>query len=201
MRLRPAQPYFWYDLARWLVNGGMFKGPIARVLDAGPEDRVLDVGCGTGVYAGLVTGTYVGVDPDRAKIAYASAFRAKPGRRYLVGTVEEVEDHLQEDPPTAALVVNVLHHLTNAACLDLLARLARLVRGRTVVVDAPFDLARSWQRALLRLDLGHFLRTEDQLAALVSQSFEVRRLARFASRSRSVALSAFECVPRRQTRE
>ena len=201
MPVRFVLPYFWYDLARWLVNGGMFRRQIARALDTGPEDRVLDVGCGTGVYSTVVAGPYLGIDPSRSKIAYASAFRAGPGRRYLVGSLEDVEDQLQQDPPTTALVANVLHHLPDAGCRDLLARLARLVRGRTVVVDPPIDLASPWQRLLLRLDSGNSMRTEEQLLALVSESFELRRLTRFASRSRSVVLSVLECEPRQRARE
>ena len=42
-----------------------------RALDLQPGERLLDVGCGSGMGAGLTKGTYIGVDTEMAYLRFA----------------------------------------------------------------------------------------------------------------------------------
>lgn len=134
-----AAPRLWNTL-RWVVEAG-FGGErlaIARELRpwAGDRRRFLDLGCGTGEFAGeFPGGQYVGVDPSTGYLRFAA--RNRPGS-YLASAGEALA--LATGSFDAALVCGVLHHLPDDVARVAMAELARVLRpGATVLVmeDIP----------------------------------------------------------------
>lgn len=193
--VRLAERLTWYDLARTALNLGMFRGPIASALAAEPGECVLDVGCGTGIYAGLVPGTYVGVDPAEEKIRFARAWRHAPGRDFHVMTAAELLGSFPAKHFDKAMSINVLHHLPDRDCLELFAVLNQLVKGAIVIVDADLAASNRFQRFLLNLDPAHDLRSAARIEELAATALRVQRTRSFTSRSRSVSLCLLECSP------
>ena len=103
---------------------------ILEVLAGRRFDRVLEVGCGYGIFARLLPADidYVGIDTGEAEVRVASAWAAahRPGWRFLRGTVTT---HAQADAAfDLVLLSEVLEHMpeqeaeaTLAACVRALA--------------------------------------------------------------------------------
>ncbi len=95
-----------------------------------------------------------------------------------------------------AMVINVLHHLDDDQCTDLLRTLAPFVRTRIVITDADADSANWAQRLLIRYDPGKRMRSRAALINLVGQPLQVDDARQYVARSRSVVLTALSCSPR-----
>ncbi len=188
--------YVAYDAAKWIVNGGWFSPAIEPLLQARESERVLDVGCGTGVYSRLVPGSYVGIDTIAARIRYARRVRGSDLRTFHTMRVQDLRTTYPDKHFDKAMVINVLHHLDDYECTDLLRSLARFVRTRIVITDADTASANWVQRLLIRYDPGKRMRSHAALVDLVSQTLHIEDTRQYVSRSRSVVLTALSCSPR-----
>jgi 2-polyprenyl-3-methyl-5-hydroxy-6-metoxy-1,4-benzoquinol methylase len=80
------------------------------------EGRILDVGCGFGLFAAYFGQTHprrsiVGVDPSERRIGIARSVAAKLGLRQHTFVVGDVRDASLEGPFDAIYVLDVMHHL------------------------------------------------------------------------------------------
>ena len=74
------------------------------------------------------------------------------------------------------LIFGLLHHLDDGACARVLSRMASCLRedGRLVTIDnCKVPNQSFFERSMLSLDRGQFVRTRDQYAALVRPHFTV----------------------------
>jgi SAM-dependent methyltransferase len=127
------------------------------------EGRILDVGCGFGLFAAYFGQTHprrhiVGVDPDARRIAIARqvATRLSLGaHEFLVG---DIRDAPLNGPFDAAYVLDVMHHLPAADQRPVLERLRSLLTpgGVLVVKDITTEprLGLWFTTALDRLMVG-----------------------------------------------
>lgn len=174
-----------------------YWGTLSRVRDAlalGEGERLLDVGCGTGMAAVLARGFYVGVDTTARYLAYARR-TAAPGRHFVAMSAFELA--FADRAFDKAVVVNMVHHLDEPAVERLLAELRRVVRGRVVLLDAAPDAANRVERFLLRHDRGHHIRERDALRAILARHFTVRREEVFHNTVRTAPQVLFDLEPRR----
>ena len=93
------------------------------------------------------------------------------------------------------MIVNVLHHLDDAGCVDLMTAVSSLVRGTIVLIDADRDINRGVQAMLLRMDPGSHMRSSSELVELVSKALVVEKIGQYTARSRSVVLVTLGCRP------
>jgi 2-polyprenyl-3-methyl-5-hydroxy-6-metoxy-1,4-benzoquinol methylase len=104
-----------------------------------PGERVLDVGCGAGVFADRLAAAgceVVGVDANAAAVAYARRTFARPGLRFQLGLLDELD--LPAGAFDAATCLEVVEHVHPPQVAALLADLRRLVRpGGRVLVTTP----------------------------------------------------------------
>jgi 2-polyprenyl-3-methyl-5-hydroxy-6-metoxy-1,4-benzoquinol methylase len=128
-----------------------FPAVEARVPRAG---RVLDVGCGHGLFALYLAArapdrAVVGVDVDAAKLVSARRAAARAGLQ--VDFAEAVGGALPAGPWDAVTVVDVLYLLGPAAALDLVARAAAAVAPGGTLVVKEIDTRPRWKYQLTRL--------------------------------------------------
>jgi 2-polyprenyl-3-methyl-5-hydroxy-6-metoxy-1,4-benzoquinol methylase len=106
------------------------------------EGRILDVGCGFGLFAAYFGQTHpgrriVGVDPDARRIGIARRVSERLGlgeHRFVVGDVRDAELE-REGPFAAAYVLDVMHHLPKDDQCRVLERLRdMLVPGGMLLV-------------------------------------------------------------------
>jgi len=103
------------------------------------EGRILDIGCGFGLFAAYFGQTHaarriVGVDPDARRIAMARKVCERVGLRgheLVAGDARDVE---LDGTLAGAYVLDVMHHIPAADQLPLLERLRDLLAPRGVLV-------------------------------------------------------------------
>jgi len=183
-----------FHYGRLVGNGYRALGEVERALAATPDERVLDVGCGTGGFCLAVPGEYVGIDPDPDCIAFARWRWASSRRRFEMVDVAALATGALFDK---AIIINCLHHLSDTEAATVLASLARLVRRRLVVVDADPDASNALQAFLLSMDRGNFIRRPAAQRAQLERYFAVVEERRFRNASRTLVQTLFVCEARR----
>lgn len=139
-----------------------------------PSTRVLDLGCGTGDTLQLLPtfASYEGhdINPD-----YIRLCRERFGERgNFIQTDLSSDQFGAAGQFDLALLVGVLHHLDDEACLHLLRNARRALRpgGRLVTLDGVFHSGqRPLSRFVVSLDRGRHVRREENYLALVGQIF------------------------------
>lgn len=151
---------------------------LGEEIPAAPGHRVLDVCCGIGEFAGVVTSGYIGVDLNARFVAHAR--RRFPDRRvwhFQAGDATRLP--LPDEAVEASMCVNSLHHFPDDAAVALLGEMRRVTRGRVIVVDADGTPRGLLRRTLLALDRGAHMRTPAALTALVGRVLEVEATRRW----------------------
>lgn len=174
-----TQPYLW-SLLRRIVEDE-FRGErqvIAQELDpwSDPGQRLfLDFGCGTGEFAPCFPpNRYVGIDPTTAYLHFAR--RTHPGQ--LVATSGETLA-LASQCFDAALVLGVLHHLTDPVAHAAMRELHRVLRpGATLLIMEDIPPPDRWNlagHAMHWLDRGGSIRDDMAYRELFNHGFTVVR--------------------------
>jgi ubiquinone/menaquinone biosynthesis C-methylase UbiE len=121
-----------------------------------PGQRVLDVGCGTGYFAGLLAsavgadGRVVGIDASPEMIEYAVRERGRANCQFEAGTAEALSFPAEQfDVVVSSLF---MHHLPADLQPTALTEMHRVLRpgGTVLIVEARVPRARVW-RLLARL--------------------------------------------------
>lgn len=127
----PRVQRFWHDTKRWLAR---------NYLRPGPNDRLIDVGCGSGVVSDDLADAgareVVGVDGSASAVGFASRQFQRPNLRFVRGLVDELAF------PDASFDGGVCFELIEHIHLDqgqaLLRSLHRIVRpGGRLLLTTP----------------------------------------------------------------
>ena len=157
----------WDDVSRELYGERYAGEALASLLPAGLV--AADIGCGTGVFAGMlapIASTVIGIDREPTMLEAAQA------RLGLFGNVQLVQGEVEDLPLDSASVDLavlglVLHHLEHP--LRAIREVARVLKpgGRALIVDMQLH-----RREEFRLEMGHFWLgfSSDQLAAWCSEA-------------------------------
>jgi 2-polyprenyl-3-methyl-5-hydroxy-6-metoxy-1,4-benzoquinol methylase len=148
-----------------LVRFSILRPKLLSVMDLllTDEGRILDVGCGFGLFAGYFGQTHprrriVGVDPNARRIDIARRVAASLGLRDHTFVVGDVRSAALTGPFDAAYVLDVMHHLPEGDQRGVLERLrGLLVPGgmllmKDITTEPRFGLA--FTKALDRLMVG-----------------------------------------------
>lgn len=156
----------------WQAVGDSGKGrQIRRFLREVSVSSVLDVGCGTGNWASVTDGRYLGVDISSEFIAAArDRYRDDPQKefRHLDATVEDVPGHFD-----LMQLISVLHHLSDDQVRRLIGRVAPRIDYLFVLDLYPVP----WNpisRFLYRADRGDHIRTPAEQKRLIESSADLR---------------------------
>jgi SAM-dependent methyltransferase len=157
---------FVFNLYQALVDGGKGR-QIRRFLADVPFRSVVDIGCGTGNWARLAPGPYLGIDTSPAFIAGCRRrYADDPRRRFVQGDAATLEFDRHFD---LAMLISVLHHLSDDDVRRLLPWIVRHARCFFVLDLYPVP----WNpisRLLYALDRGDHIRTpEAQRRLLLGQ--------------------------------
>lgn len=160
-------PFVNQKLAPFIANSSM-----------GPDERVIDVGCGPGTNAGVFKPKgYVGADLSPEYID--SARERYPDHHF------EVWDITKPGPDLGtfdvALVNSVFHHLSDSETQTVLTALPKYLRGGSPIhiIDLVLPNDRSLARTLAKLDRGEYPRSVDHWRTLFSCLMDVKIMEPF----------------------
>lgn len=127
----PRPQRFWHDTKRWLAR---------RYLAPKPDERVLDIGCGSGVVAAAMADASVreclGIDGSADAVAFASRQFRRPNLRFERCLVDELD--LPEGYFDAAVCMELVEHIHLDQGRILLDSLYRLLRpGGRLLITTP----------------------------------------------------------------
>lgn len=139
---------FWHQ-SRFLAS--------ARLLDARQGESVLDVGCGSGVFADLLSksgANIVAVDANRSAIEFASQKFQKPNLQFRLGLVDEIQ--FGKNSFDKASFLEVIEHISVEQATETLRRLHGVLRDKgRLVISTPNRLSLwpliEWSMDRLRL--------------------------------------------------
>ena len=163
-----------YDIAQYLIRGTAYAPEfVLRHIKAKRGDRVLDIGCGTGVMLHYLPDVeYVGFDMSKA---YIDACKKRFGKRGTFHqcevTPDTVADYGQFD---IVLAVGVVHHLDDAQARNMFTMASRALSsgGRLITLDGCYTTPQSaLVRRLLDNDRGEFVRTEPAYRTIAESVF------------------------------
>ena len=166
-----GHPWVFEHIRPPAVGGIDFSHAYER-LECGEDAVVLDVGCGTGDGLRMLPRfrSYLGVDIDSRAIAYARRrWRGREGAKFECREVG-AED-MREIRPTHAVLIGLLHHMSDEDARGLLRMLAGSPgMARAVALDTVFLPGRPFNNLMARMDRGRFVRHREGYAKLAADS-------------------------------
>ena len=169
---------------------------LRRALDLQPGERLLDVGCGSGMGAGLTTGTYVGVDMEMSYLRFAhDRLRGRPTHAFA--RMSAMQLAFGDGAFDKAMMLNLVHHLDEDILDRFLQELTRVVRKQVFILDHAPDRDNAVSGWLLSLDRGANIRPRHELRALLERRYDVEREETFFNLEHTVSCVLFTLVPRR----
>jgi len=175
---------FGYRFVRGLFHFGVRLAPIRKALDLTPGDRVLDVGCGTGDYSGVVddeTCSYTGIDSCKPYIEEAIKNHSRSHRKFVVGDIRVPDYELGGF--TKALMLGVMHHLTDEENLEVLRALNKIITDRLVIMDLSPGGWHVVNTMLCRLDRGRYPRRLADQCKLIERVMDISSVSEYFVRS------------------
>ena len=181
------------DMARWMLEMG-YHGHhrVIRQESLSACNRVLDLGCGTGTFAGMFDpARYTGVDIVPEYVAAARA--AHPGHTFEIMNAQQLAFPSQTFD--ACFIAGVIHHLDDAAATAVLREVARVTRPDSPVVIWEDIPTRAWWncigRVVHRFDQGAYIRTPAQYCAIVGGVLSI--VASYHMQSGFMDYAVFRC--------
>ena len=162
---------FVYNHIRPFIVGGVDWAPLYDNLEAGPEDVILDVGCGTGVAHDYLPGfaAYHGYDTDPIAINFAREKTSAVNVKYECRLITPAD--IACIRPTRVIVCGLLHHLNDDECLSLLRMCASAPSVKRIVTSDVVYLPRQKLSNLLAyFDRGKFVRRQEEYLDLIKKA-------------------------------
>jgi hypothetical protein len=157
-----------YDLAQVLLGMRISQARLAPHLARMQNASVIDVGGGTALHGQQLptSAVYFCLDRDLDKLgrARSSAARVLQCDATALALAPKSVDY--------ALCIALAHHLPAEALTAALSEIRRVVRRQMVFVDPVVQDRPSIGGLLWRLDAGSYPRSEAQLLAALSESFD-----------------------------
>jgi len=141
------------------------------------EGEVLvDIACGRGEFSKELNSTqYIGVDNNPLYIRYANKHYADYGS-FFCCDVSELGSSLQGKRVDTALLIGVLHHLTNSQAKNMIRDISHYLSdgGKIVSVDPVFTPEQGLVSRLLEAsDRGKFVRSIEEHRSLFDHAAEI----------------------------
>jgi ubiquinone/menaquinone biosynthesis C-methylase UbiE len=165
-----------------------------RALAIEPGERLLDIGCGGGMGAGLTRGFYVGVDTELRYLQFANRRLRHLGTHSFL-SASAMELAFRDGAFEKGMMLNVVHHLDDDMVDRFFRELRRVVRKKVFVLDhAPEhdNLVSGW---LLSLDRGEHFRHRPELRQLLARHWDVEREDAFYNAEHTISHVLFTLVP------
>jgi ubiquinone/menaquinone biosynthesis C-methylase UbiE len=185
--------FFYY--ARTHFYWGSMKR-MRRALDLRPGERLLDVGCGSGMGAKLTKGTYIGVDNEMSYLRFAHG-RLRHRGTHSFACMSAMQLTFADNTFDKAMMLNLVHHLDETILDRFLLELRRVVRKQVFILDHAPDHDNAVSGWLLSLDRGAHIRRRAELRRLLARHYDIANEEAFFNLEHTISHVLFTLVPRR----
>lgn len=153
------------------LNFSQQKKIIKETFDFKSEKKILDLGCGTGEFAGLLNKMdYCGIDLSTRYVKYAAKNNAGDFK-VMDAAKLEFPDHSFD----YILIMAILHHLADDKMNKVLLEVKRVLKpeGKILVMeDAKIEKYENLAvRFIQKFDKGGFIRTPEQYKTMIAKHF------------------------------
>jgi ubiquinone/menaquinone biosynthesis C-methylase UbiE len=183
-------PYVYLANQKFWV--GNYNSLIKELFDIKPDENILDVACGVSMVAPYIKGYYTGVDINKNYIQYNN--KKYPANNYICQDFKEIKFGAKSFDQS--IVINFLHHLPDDEIKQLLDRMGQLTKNKIIIADLSPNDKNFLARFLYSMDQGKFIRQENVLTKLISQSLKIEKVYTFLSPRRIYKHIVFVCSPR-----
>jgi ubiquinone/menaquinone biosynthesis C-methylase UbiE len=166
-----------FDAIRWILENG-YKGEIAIIRKeiASLDGKVLDLGCGTGIFAKYFNPlTYCGIDSNNNYIA--SALYKNKGYKFMhvdAQTLPFSDNHFD-----VCFVSGVFHHMNNQVSDIALREVSRVLKEKgKLFVWEDIETVNKWNiigRIIHHYDEGDHIRTIDKYREMFNNVFFIEK--------------------------
>jgi|GEM_PF-1359218 len=176
-----------FNLTQLAISGTQSKTRqlIRDGLQLKAGERLLDVCCGTGEFANVALGPYLGIDINSKYIEYAQhkygVGGGHPERQFVNQDICSVEFRRDYGTFPKAMFINSMHHLSVEQNLAVLEGVARVTSERLVIVDMDPNPDMAISRFLARQDRGDYIRPLNEQVAMTQKFFEVEQASYYYS--------------------
>lgn len=163
-------PFFW-NLSRHILNitTGLYWKRFRRLKQSGlfeDSPSILDIGCGVGWFANISSGNYFGIDTDMRMLGYAQ--KKYPNKVFENVSLKELQKKQNDFDIT--LAVDLLHHLNDSECVELLEDIRSLTNKYLVVYEPVlYDKMNFLEKWVIKNDKGKDHRNLDRHYELFKQ--------------------------------
>lgn len=165
-------PYFYQPSVFLTQNLKKFKSIISEEINSTSAGRTLDICCGTGNFADLAKGEYLGFDLNEKYIDYAkNRFRRDKSKKFLVSSIDDFD--FKPKYFDTVLLISALHHFSDKSLSDLLEKAAKAAKGKIIITDPAIEARNPISRLLFLLDRGRFIRPLEKQLELISKSLNI----------------------------
>jgi ubiquinone/menaquinone biosynthesis C-methylase UbiE len=174
-----------FNLVQLAISGRQLttRRLLRRSLRLQPGEPLLDVCCGTGTFADVARGPYLGIDLNGEYIDYArrkyGAGSGHPQREFVAADITHAAFAEGERRFPKAMMVNSMHHLTAEENDRVLAAVAQVTTDRFVIVDMDPTPGNPVSRFLAGQDRGAYIRPLREQIALAARHFRVEQAGTF----------------------
>lgn len=142
-------------------------------------EALLDVCCGTGEFADVALGPYLGIDINPKYTEYAAKKYGEgnghPEREFLADDITGAEFEQRGLKFPKAMMINSMHHLSVEQNEQVLAAVARVTTDRFVIVDMDPTPGNPLSKFLADQDRGEYIRPLAEQVALAEKYFNVEQ--------------------------
>jgi SAM-dependent methyltransferase len=165
-------PVVW-ETSRFALDAvfGHYRRRIQRLRDWGlltQNESMLDIGCGIGQFSKLSQGDYLGIDMNERHIDYATKMKRRDNITFRCADAATL---LNEGSRfDIVLMVDILHHLSDAQCADVLTAASKLAKRCVVSFEPVAEQSNFVARWMNDHDQGEYVRPLAGLQELFERS-------------------------------
>jgi|SRR3989344_2681206 len=152
---------------------------LKKIIESFKIEKILDVGCGTGMFCGITDKKYVGVDTVPSFIEYAIKKYGSKNKKFILMNATNIIFKAKEFD--AVILVDFIHHIPNDVVVNILKNAANV--SKKVIIWDAIPQKNFVSQIFYALDRGKYMRSLNEQIELVRNSarLKVVKVAEFRS--------------------
>lgn len=189
VKLATSRPWL-YDFVQFVLEGDYHQDIIGTVAGR-VDEKLLEVGCGTGYFSKFFDCSYTGVDLDEF---YLQSARQKFGsRRKNFLAMDACRLDFSDKSFDKVVFINTIHHLSDDQVLKSLSEAKRVAKKSVFIFDMATTRNNIITPLLLSLDNGKYVRSLEEQVSLIKTAMPVADYFTFSAPRQLLTHTAIVC--------